>query len=56
MEENKITDTSTVIEEEVKTQETKTYTQEEVLALVQSEADKRVTAALKHNKKSTKKS
>lgn len=29
------------------TEETKTYTQEEVLALLQSEADKRVTAALK---------
>ena len=28
-------------------QETKTYTQEEVTALLQSEADKRVTAALK---------
>lgn len=28
-------------------EETKTYTQEEVLALLQSEADKRVTAALK---------
>ena len=27
--------------------ETKTYTQEEVLALLQSESDKRVTAALK---------
>lgn len=29
------------------TEETKTYTQEEVFALLQSEADKRVTAALK---------
>ena len=29
------------------TQETKTYTQEEVMALLQSEADKRVSAALK---------
>lgn len=29
------------------TEETKTYTQEEVLALLQSESDKRVTAALK---------
>ena len=32
---------------ETQTEETKTYTQEEVLALLQSESDKRVTAALK---------
>ena len=32
---------------ETSTEETKTYTQEEVLQLLQSEADKRVTAALK---------
>lgn len=32
---------------ETETQETKTYTQEEVLALLQSEADKRVSQALK---------
>ncbi len=32
---------------ETQAEETKTYTQEEVLALLQSEADKRVTAALK---------
>lgn len=32
-------------------EETKTYTQEEVLALLQSEADKRVTAALKKQQK-----
>lgn len=32
-------------------QETKTYTQEEVLALLQSETDKRVTAALKTQQK-----
>jgi hypothetical protein len=32
-------------------QETKTYTQEEVLALIQSETDKRVTAALKTQQK-----
>lgn len=32
-------------------EETKTYTQEEVLALIQSEADKRVTEALKTQKK-----
>lgn len=31
--------------------ETKTYTQEEVLALIQSESDKRVTAALKTQQK-----
>ena len=33
--------------EETNTEETKTYTQEEVMQLLQSEADKRVTAALK---------
>lgn len=33
------------------TEETKTYTQEEVLALLQSETDKRVTAALKTQQK-----
>ena len=40
---------TTVVEEgaEGAQEETKTYTQEEVLALLQSEADKRVTAALK---------
>lgn len=32
---------------ETAAEETKTYTQEEVLALLQSESDKRVTAALK---------
>ena len=32
-------------------QETKTYTQEEVMALLQSETDKRVTAALKTQQK-----
>lgn len=40
--------------QEVQTQETtetKTYTQEEVLALLQSETDKRVTAALKTQQK-----
>ena len=40
--ENQDVDTSTT-----GTEETKTYTQEEVLQLLQSEADKRVTAALK---------
>lgn len=41
---------NTSVETEVETsnqEETKTYTQEEVLALLQSESDKRVTAALK---------
>ncbi len=41
---------TTVVEEGAdgaQVEETKTYTQEEVLALLQSEADKRVTAALK---------
>ncbi len=45
MEENKNTETNTQAEET--NTETKTYTQEEVLALIQSEADKRVTQALK---------
>lgn len=49
MEENKTTEIST--NEEVTTEEVKTYTQEEVLALIQSEADKRVTAALKTQQK-----
>lgn len=40
------------VEEQVKeTAETKTYTQEEVMALIQSEADKRVTQALKTQQK-----
>lgn len=46
MEENKVVETTT--EESV---ESKTYTQEEVLALLQSEADKRVTQALKKQQK-----
>ena len=36
---------------EVETPEVKTYTQDEVLQLIQSEADKRVTAALKTQQK-----
>jgi hypothetical protein len=40
--------TETQVEEQV---ETKTYTQEEVMALLQSETDKRVTAALKTQEK-----
>lgn len=39
--------TETETEVTTQEQETKTYTQEEVTALLQSEADKRVTAALK---------
>ena len=39
--------TSVIEGAEEQAQETKTYTQDEVLALLQSEADKRVTAALK---------
>lgn len=46
MEENKVVETTT--EESA---ESKTYTQEEVLALLQSEADKRVTQALKKQQK-----
>lgn len=46
MEEN----TNNVVEETNET-ETKTYTQEEVLALIQQEADKRVTQALKTQEK-----
>jgi hypothetical protein len=47
---------NTSVNEEVATdneanEEVKTYTQEEVLALIQSEADKRVTAALKTQQK-----
>lgn len=40
-----------VTEQAQETTETKTYTQEEVLALLQSETDKRVTAALKTQQK-----
>ncbi len=36
---------------ETATEETRTYTQDEVLALLQSETDKRVTAALKTQQK-----
>lgn len=46
MEDIKTTDTSVTGQEEVKT-----YTQEEVMALLQSETDKRVTAALKTQQK-----
>lgn len=44
--------TATVVEETTEnTEEVKTYTQEEVMALLQSEADKRVSAALKKQQK-----
>lgn len=45
--------TTTVVEEttENDTQEQKTYTQDEVMALIQSEADKRVSSALKKQQK-----
>lgn len=44
--------TTTVVEETTEnTQENKTFTQEEVMALIQSESDKRVTAALKTQQK-----
>ena len=48
-----ITENISTNEEVVETpaEEVKTYTQEEVLALLQSEADKRVTAALKKQQK-----
>lgn len=47
-----MTNTTVNVEEtNVATEENKTYTQEEVLALLQSEADKRVTAALKKQQK-----
>ena len=41
------------IEEATANEEAKTYTQEEVLALLQSESDKRVSQALKTRKRST---
>lgn len=49
---NNNTSVDTQVEETVDTTtETKTYTQEEVLRLIQSETDKRVTAALKTQQK-----
>lgn len=48
MEDNKIiTSEEQNLDNQEENKETKTYTQEEVLALIQSEADKRVTSALK---------
>lgn len=46
--ENNVVETGAIENQE---QEAKTYTQEEVLALLQSETDKRVTAALKTQQK-----
>lgn len=51
MEENNITTTTAPEEEPVQAQELKTYTEEEVLALLQSETDKRVSQALKTQQK-----
>jgi hypothetical protein len=50
MEDIKTTEETTV-ETTESTEEVKTYTQEEVMALLQSEADKRVSAALKKQQK-----
>lgn len=50
MEEN-ITNTGVETNEQAGNEEVKTYTQEEVMALLQSETDKRVTAALKTQQK-----
>lgn len=49
--ENNTTTTTTVETNTDNNTEVKTYTQEEVLALIQSESDKRVTAALKTQQK-----
>lgn len=46
-----MTNNTSVENQEQEAQETKTYTQEEVLKLIQSETDKRVTAALKTQQK-----
>ena len=51
MEEIKNTSVNNETVETTETAEVKTYTQEEVLALLQSETDKRVTAALKTQQK-----
>ena len=47
MNENEVNTSVETNVEETTTEETKTYTAEEVMALLQSESDKRVTAALK---------
>lgn len=49
--ENTTVNVNEEVVETTETTETKTYTQDEVLALIQSEADKRVTAALKTQQK-----
>ena len=51
MAEEMTTNTGVETEEQAGAQENKTYTQEEVMALLQSETDKRVTAALKTQQK-----
>lgn len=51
MEEKTTTTDTGIVEETVTTEEPKTYTLEEVNALVQSEADKRVSQALKTQQK-----
>lgn len=48
---NTINNTSVETEVQTETEEVKTYTQDEVMALLQSETDKRVTAALKTQQK-----
>lgn len=50
MNENEVNTSVETNVEETTTEETKTYTAEEVMALLQSESDKRVTAALKKQK------
>ena len=51
MDENVNVNTETTENTEVGAEETRTYTQDEVLALIQSEADKRVSQALKTQQK-----
>lgn len=47
MDENQVTNGTEQVTDNQEQETAKTYTQEEVLALIQSEADKRVTSALK---------
>lgn len=51
MAEETLNTTVDTVEDQTGAEEVKTYTQEEVMALIQSEADKRVTAALKKQEK-----
>jgi hypothetical protein len=51
MEEQNINTTTETVEDQTENAEVKTYTQEEVLALLQSETDKRVSQALKTQQK-----